>query len=320
MKLRLLFSALLLSVALAVRRGELERLQGSVQAAALRARRLAQWALEPEAENAHSTPSTQARRARLAQEVRPLDGRHSRRQTFVMAALAVGAVSSSAWRPKTSMATEEPASLATDGPQVTGKIYLDIDIGRRGARRVILGLYGRAAPKSVEQLTRLATGQIGGGLSLDSSSVWRVKRDERIDFGRLAGGKAKSSSTVISSTGVARTIVRDVPAVEKNDDDNALKHDRKGLVSCARGGGSFEFLITPSANPALDADMLVIGEVISGMDVIDDLNALPATKEDILGSKQAFVNAGKNFDPRAKNQYIGKPLTKVVVVAAGLVK
>jgi hypothetical protein len=38
----------------------------------------------------------------------------------------------------------------------------------------------------------------------------------------------------------------------KNGDANTLSHDRAGLLSMSRGGGAFEFGLTPAANTALD--------------------------------------------------------------------
>ena len=67
-----------------------------------------------------------------------------------------------------------------------------------------------------------------------------------------------------------------------NDDANTLSHDRAGLLSMRRGGGSFEFGLTPAPNPALDATRLVIGEVSEdegegegGLRLVAALNAVP---------------------------------------------
>ena len=61
---------------------------------------------------------------------------------------------------------------------------------------------------------------------------------------------------------------------------NAIKHGMSGLVSMRRGGGSFELTLTPHANTALDADNLVVGLVLDGMDVLERLNTLPTNNYD----------------------------------------
>mmetsp|Transcript_63468 Transcript_63468/g.153232 ORF Transcript_63468/g.153232 Transcript_63468/m.153232 type:complete len:108 (-) Transcript_63468:195-518(-) len=67
-----------------------------------------------------------------------------------------------------------------------------------------------------------------------------------------------------------------------NDDANDLSHDAAGLLSVRRGGGSFEFMLTPAANAKLDKEWLVIGQVTEpeGMQVLARLNSLPTNNYD----------------------------------------
>lgn len=81
-----------------------------------------------------------------------------------------------------------------------------------------------------------------------------------------------------------------------NDDRNSISHDQPGLLSVRRGGGSFQFTLTPSANPELDRDNLVIGKILDegSMELLARLNSLPV------------------------NNYDGAPLAKVQVSAVRL--
>ena len=82
-----------------------------------------------------------------------------------------------------------------------------------------------------------------------------------------------------------------------------------------RGGGSFDFTIAPRPNADLDKGNIIIGKVIEGVDVIEEINDIPTSREDILGTKQAFSNAGKAFDGRAKLAAVGKPLKRVRILS-----
>ena len=59
-----------------------------------------------------------------------------------------------------------------------------------------------------------------------------------------------------------------------------LRPSQRGAVSVRRGGGAFEFTITPKTNPGLDKEELVcIGRVLDeDLPVLDALNAIPAKK------------------------------------------
>ena len=93
----------------------------------------------------------------------------------------------------------------------------------------------------------------------------------------------------------------------------------RGAVSVKRGGGAFEFTITPKTNPGLDKEELVcVGRVLDeDLPVLDALNAIPAKKDLVqlgdvppLGSKIARACEYANPDATCA-QF--KPLKRVVV-------
>ena len=162
---------------------------------------------------------------------------------------------------------EEPVATAAE---VTDRIFMDIKIqgvnvasdNKRGSNigdqiaaegRVVIGLYGKAAPVTANFFKDLFSGTLaaecqkmnieaatqremlqkkqpfkqckaaeGKPVNLEDSQVWRILEDERIDFGRLKG----------------KFLLRQAPIF---DETNALKHDRAGVVSTKKGGGVFEF-------------------------------------------------------------------------------
>lgn len=170
---------------------------------------------------------------------------------------------------------------------------------------ITIGLFGNEAPQPTSIITQLFSPRSGGypalckpkesrtlqreqleankvynacketedskGVDYDLSTVWRVKKDERIDLGAVAG-----------------KYVSRVPPDFQAPKDSGLKHDTEGVVSVRRGSdGAFGFTIYPGSgdSSSLDEDNIVIGKVIDGMDVVRRLNAIPVVQSGGLNYK-----------------------------------
>eukprot|EP00953_Heterococcus_sp_UTEX-ZZ885_P029102 15478-Heterococcus_DN1.PRE.2 len=202
----------------------------------------------------------------------------------------------------------------------------------------------QAAPDSVKNFLSVVTGEYKT-IDYNGSTVTRVDVvNNRIDFGKLPRGRDRYEVRTIDGTGRVRRQSKQAADELLSSDSNTLRHDTTGVVSIANGGGTFEFTVTPGPNGQLDATHTVIGQtysvtalcvciassahrlaycsvlscVLSGMDVLAAICAVPVSKEDILGSKKAFAGAGKGFDPRARIASVDKPLSKITVVKAGV--
>ena len=223
---------------------------------------------------------------------------------------------------------EQPAP-----PRITGRAAIGITIGNAEPRTLTIGLFGDAAPKSVALFESLCRGSNPDGLTYRDSTGTRVEKDRAIVLGHLSSGSAQRIDREIDATGYVRSTLVNLADAYTNDDANELSHDRAGLVSMRRGGGEFEFVLTPAANPALDASRVVVGEVIAGADVLAALNAVPARKpssENEVGgliyalgaydeSKYLAV-AKAGGDPRSRIDQAYRPLQKIRIVSAEMQK
>ncbi|SCM20868.1 peptidyl-prolyl cis-trans isomerase, putative [Plasmodium chabaudi chabaudi] len=173
--------------------------------------------------------------------------------------------------------------INAETPEVTHKAYFDISINDKPIGRIVFGLYGKVAPKTVENFVSICKGTVVNDkmLNYTNSIFHRIIPNFMAQGGDITNFNGTGGLSIYGN---------------RFDDENfTLKHTKRGMLSMANAGrntNGSQFFILFVPTPWLDGRHVVFGEVIEGIEKLVQIEA--------VGTES------------------GKPLSRVLVTQSGV--
>ncbi|KAG7351098.1 peptidyl-prolyl cis-trans isomerase [Nitzschia inconspicua] len=185
---------------------------------------------------------------------------------FKMTFLASGVVVSLSLLQPTSPALAAYIDPATDPPTITKRVYLDVSFdnakGEATSGRIVVGLFGDAMPKTVDNFVTLCASNAYAG-----TSFYRVISDFSIQGGAIGDATGRTGKSSLEN------------GKGFEPDNYNIKHTKTGLISMVKGLDGVvdsRFFINCSDNGGWGDDRYAaFGIVEKGLDLVKQIELVP---------------------------------------------
>mmetsp|Transcript_47611 Transcript_47611/g.101914 ORF Transcript_47611/g.101914 Transcript_47611/m.101914 type:complete len:358 (+) Transcript_47611:188-1261(+) len=154
------------------------------------------------------------------------------------------------------------------------RVFLDIAIGDKPAKRLVFALYTDVVPKTAENFRQLCTGEHSGITARSKKFHYKGSILHRLIPGLMVQGGDFEN---VNGTGGESIYGRRFA-----DEGFRDKFTRRGLLAMANDGpntNGSNFFVTFAPADHLDRRHVVFGEVTNGNELLDALEALPTDEE-----------------------------------------
>jgi cyclophilin family peptidyl-prolyl cis-trans isomerase len=228
-----------------------------------------------------------------------------------------------------------------DRPLTAQRAFLDLriitcfdaqvleDCALRG--RLVLSLYTEEAPAATARFEEFCLGTVGqfktsaDGPRYSSAGFDRLEPGVLLEGGKIAGLDQVPFAGALEYEYRSRLVPLRAPI-----ETNALSHSRGGLLTRRRFNAGPEFGITLGSAPRLDSSHEVFGEVIEGMEYIEQIASLPyvtgssregpgtLADEVFQAQKRVFSQLAVAAGDRRAEDRTGRLLRRVEITRSGL--
>lgn len=179
-----------------------------------------------------------------------------------------------------------------DTNDVSAQPYFDIEIGGVFIGRIIFQLFDDVVPKTAKNFRYLCSKGMGNNKKpcYQDSTFHRVITDFMIQGGDFTNGDGTGGVSIYG---------------DKFEDENfELEHNQPGLLSMANSGpntNGSQFFITLNKTPWLDKKHVVFGIIVSGYDVIKQIEGVKTDSNDTPENQIVVTKCGLLLPEKNEN-------------------